>query len=63
MSSPIRTTGWGWFRPTCATRPGAPTAVGNFIAQLVGVADEDGILTVDVAEQPDGTGRTLILQG
>lgn len=36
---------------------------GTFIARLVGTAEENGILTVGVAEQPDGTGRTLLLQG
>jgi hypothetical protein len=34
-----------------------------FTAQVVGVTDEGGILSVGVAERRDGTGRNLILQG
>ncbi|MEV1290093.1 Imm10 family immunity protein [Micromonospora sp. NPDC049679] len=32
----------------------------RFVAQLSGVSDDEGCLTAGVAEQPDGTGRSLI---
>jgi hypothetical protein len=36
---------------------------GAFTAQVIGVTDEGGILSVGVAERRDGTSRNLILQG
>jgi hypothetical protein len=35
----------------------------GFTARVVGITDDEGVLSVGVAEHPDGTGRSLILQG
>jgi hypothetical protein len=48
--------------PPLPAGPGADRST-DFTARLVGIADEDGILSVGVAEQSDGSGRTLVLQG
>lgn len=62
-SGPIREADEENLAPRAPRRGWRGRTHGAFIAQAIGVTDEAGILSVCVAEQRDGTGRHLILQG